>query len=319
MNKLFIVGNGFDIAHGLKTSYDDFRKHLISDTEIEMDSLVIPESTHMPDGEITYDETEILSMLFFLISEAESNTEKWSNIEASLANLNFDEAFDYYSEVLDEDGDLDLWKTSYNNEDIASNLVIPTLTIQQLFSDWINTIDINCAKAKMDFLKLIDEQDLFLTFNYTDTLEKNYKISKNRICYIHGKQNEQIYFGHGNTDDKTDYYMENYIGSENGLVEIHEQLRKKTEEALKNKIYFFEILTYSNISEIYSFGFSFSEVDMIYLKAICKRIDTEKITWYFNDFDKWNHQIYMDVLMRCGFTGDFNTFSISNEEITEIY
>lgn len=106
------------------------------------------------------------------------------------------------------------------------------------------------CKAKIDFLKLIDEQDLFLTFNYTDTLEKIYKVSKDRICYIHGKQNEEIYFGHGNTDDKTDYYMENYIESENGLVEIHEQLRKKTKIALKNKIHFFENLTYLNINEI---------------------------------------------------------------------
>lgn len=58
---------------------------------------------------------------------------------------------------------------------------------------------------------------------------------------------------------------------------------------------------------------------MINLKTICKRIDTKKLTWYFNDFDKWNHNIYMDVLMQCGFKGDFSTFSISNKEITEIH
>lgn len=319
MNKLIIVGNGFDIAHGLETSYDDFRKHLISDTKIEMDSLVIPESTQIPDGEIEYNDSEILSMLFFLISEAESNTEKWSNIEASLAYLNFDEAFDYGSEVLDKEGNLDLWKTSYNNEDIASNLLIPTLTIQDLFSKWVKKIDIRCAKAKRDFLRLIDQQDLFLTFNYTDTLEEIYNISKNRICYIHGKQNEDIFFGHGNTDDKTDYYMMNYIGSESNLSKIHEQLRKKTEDALENKICFFESLTYSNINKIYSYGFSFSEVDMIYLKEICKRIDTKKVTWYFNDFDEGNHKIYMEMLINCGFKGDFATFNISNEEVTEIY
>ncbi|KXI45180.1 hypothetical protein ACS95_00385 [Bacillus cereus] len=318
VKKLFVIGNGFDISHGLKTTYDDFRKYLISDHEIEMDSLVIPESTQMPDGEIKYNELEILSMLFFLISEAESNTEKWSNVEASLANLNFDEAFDCYSEVLDKDGDLDLWKTSYNNEDIASNLVIPSLTIQQLFSNWINTIDIISVKTKVDFLKLIEEEDLFLTFNYTDTLEGVYHVSNERICYIHGKQNEEIYFGHGNNEDKTDYYMKNYIGSENGLVEIHEQLRKKTEIALKENMHFFENLTDSNISEIYSYGFSFSEVDMIYLKEICKRMNTQKLIWYFNDFDEWNHNDYIDILIKCGFKGDFSTFNISNKELTEI-
>lgn len=318
MNKLFIIGNGFDIAHRLKTSYDDFRKHLILDTEIETDGLVIPESTQMPDGEIIYNKTEILSMLFFLISEAESNTEKWSNIEASLANLNFDDAF-YFSEVFDKDGDTDLWKTVLNNEDIASNLLIPTLTIQDLFSEWVETLDIHCAKAKKDFLKLIGQQDLFLTFNYTNTLEEIYNISKDRICYIHGKQNEDIFFGHGDTDDNTDYYMTNYTGSENDLTSIHDQLRKRTDIALKRKLKFFEKVEYANINEIYSYGFSFSEVDMIYLKEICKRTDTEEITWYFNDFDEGNHKIYMETLIECGFKGDFATFNISNEEVTEIY
>ncbi|MEK4715818.1 bacteriophage abortive infection AbiH family protein [Sporosarcina sp. FSL K6-5500] len=317
MNKLFIIGNGFDVAHGLKTSYDDFRKHLILDTQIEMDSLIIPESKPTPDGDITYDEIEVLSMLFYLISEAESNTEKWSNIEASLANLNFDEVFDYSPEVLDRDGDIDLWKTSYNNEDIASNLVIPTSTIQRLFLEWINTIDITRTKSKIDFSDLVGEKDLFLTFNYTETLEEIYNVSSNQICYIHGKQNEEIYFGHGDgdTDDVTDYFMENYIGSENSLAEIHEKLRKKTEIALNNNMYFFERLSNDNVREIYSYGFSFSEVDMVYLEEISKRVNTQKVIWYFNDFDEQNHDDYIETLIKYGFKGDFSTFNISNNEI----
>lgn len=31
MNKLFIIGNGFDMAHGLPTSYNDFREYLIKE------------------------------------------------------------------------------------------------------------------------------------------------------------------------------------------------------------------------------------------------------------------------------------------------
>lgn len=58
---------------------------------------------------------------------------------------------------------------------------------------------------------------------------------------------------------------------------------------------------------------------MIYLKEICKRIDNEEITWYFNDFDERNHETYMETLIECGFKGDFATFNISNEEVTEIY
>ncbi|MEC2037519.1 bacteriophage abortive infection AbiH family protein [Bacillus altitudinis] len=314
MSGLFVIGNGFDISHGLKTSYDDFRKYLISDIKIETDYLIEPESRMDQDGGILYDEVEVLSMLFYLISEAESNTEKWSNVEASLANLDFSQVFDYYDEVLDKDGDIDFWKTSYNNEDIASNLVIPTLTIQQLFSEWINTIVISEVKTKVDFIELIKNEDLFLTFNYTETLEEVYEVSNEQVCYIHGKQNEEIYFGHGYTDDKTDYYLAKHIGSENSISEIYESLRKKTELALEDKMYFFDSLSKSNIKEIYSYGFSFSEVDMLYMKEICKRLDTRKVVWYFNDFDQHSHNDYKNNLVECGFKGNFSTFNISNKE-----
>ena len=33
MNRLIIIGNGFDLAHGLKTSYHDFILHYLKDTE----------------------------------------------------------------------------------------------------------------------------------------------------------------------------------------------------------------------------------------------------------------------------------------------
>lgn len=31
--RLFIIGNGFDLAHGLKTKYEDFRKYLEENNE----------------------------------------------------------------------------------------------------------------------------------------------------------------------------------------------------------------------------------------------------------------------------------------------
>ena len=30
MDKLYIIGNGFDCAHGLPTKYSDFRKYVVS-------------------------------------------------------------------------------------------------------------------------------------------------------------------------------------------------------------------------------------------------------------------------------------------------
>jgi hypothetical protein len=311
MTDLFVIGNGFDSSHKLKTSYDDFRQYLLSNyPEINMDEFIVPDEIHQQDGGIAYNEVQVLSMLFYLINEAESDTEKWSNVESSLGNLNFDEAFEYYDDILDKDGDVDLFKTANRNEDRASQLVIPTITIQQLFAQWINTIDLISVIPKEEFRNLISIQDYFLTFNYTETLEEVYKIHQDNICHIHGKQNEEIFFGHGNFEDYTERYMQKYIGSQDSLSKINQQLRKRTDEALENNLDFFNSLEEADIKEIYSYGFSFSKVDMVYLKEICNRINTEDSIWYFNDYDALDHNKYKEVLRKCGYKGAFNTFHI---------
>ncbi|CAI8921701.1 bacteriophage abortive infection AbiH family protein [Priestia megaterium] len=315
MAKLFIIGNGFDSAHKLKTSYNHFREYLLSNNpEINMEELIIPEEIHDKDGGITYNQTEVLSMLFYLINEAESNTEEWSSVESSLGYLDFSEAFDWLDDIRDKDGDINYFHTSYRNDEIASKLVIPTTTIQQLFSDWVNTININLAKPKKDFQKIVDAQDYFLTFNYTDTLQDVYGIEEDNICHIHGRQFLEIFFGHGNSRDRTEDYMRDHIGSEDGLSKINRQLRKKVEKALENNLDFFDELQGASIEEIYSYGFSFNKVDRIYLEEICNRINTENITWYFNDYKaKEEHPKFKDVLRECGYRGFFSTFHVADE------
>lgn len=311
MNKLFIIGNGFDLAHDLKTTYDDFRDYLLSNhPEINMKEFIAPEAEQQPDGGINYDETEVLSMLFYLINEAESNTEKWCNIESSLGRLDFSVAFDGHDDILDKDGGIDFFKTVYQNEDRSYDLVFPTVAIQELFSQWINTIDISLTKPIEDFRILLSGNDNFLTFNYTETLEQVYQVKKENICHIHGKQNEQIFFGHGNSENYTNYYQKNYIGSEDNLTLIDEQLRKKTELALENNLDFFTNIENFDIGVIYSHGFSFSGVDEVYLIEICNRIVTENIVWYFNDNDTSKHKSYEDILKKCGYEGTFDTFHI---------
>ncbi|HDX9688828.1 TPA: bacteriophage abortive infection AbiH family protein [Bacillus thuringiensis] len=312
MSKLFLIGNGFDIDHDLKTAYEDFRQYLLkNNSEINMDSLIMPEETMQPDGGLTYNEDEVISLLFYLINEAESNTEKWSNIEHSLGYLNFDEAFEW-GDILDKEGDIDLPKMASRNEGIASQLKIPTLTIQSLFSEWVDTIELDLAIPKEDFRRLIDCNALFLTFNYTGTLEEVYEILEEKVCHIHGKQGEEIFFGHGNVEDNTDLYMRTHIGSQDGLNEINQQLRKRTEAAMDNNQDFFDNLVEIDVKEIYSYGFSFSEVDKIYLEEICNNIDTRNIIWYFNDYDEGNHSQYEMILEECGYRGVYSTFHIEN-------
>lgn len=311
MKSLFLIGNGFDLAHGIKTSYEDFHQYLKAQyPDVNGDEFTMPESTTIPDGSESYDDNEVVSYLLRLISNTERSGEKWSNLENSLGILDFGEFFDRVIELEDEDGDPDFWKNMYNTQDVASNLVIPTQRISEFFSDWVNTIKIDeRIPYKGDFAALMNkESDLFLTFNYTKTLEILYH-AKN-VYHIHGKQGGELLFGHGNDTDYYDENMGRYTGAENALQQIQVSLRKDTAKAIINNQDFFKRLL--SIDKIYSYGFSFSGVDQIYIKEICKRLPTAEITWYLNDYDSQNQrEKYKKVIWSCGFKGQFSTYHIS--------
>ncbi|WP_066074135.1 bacteriophage abortive infection AbiH family protein [Neobacillus soli] len=249
-------------------------------------------------------------MLFYLINQAENDEAEWKDIEASLGRLDFSEVYDWLDDIVDKDGDINPWKTASRNEDIAEDLIVPTAAIQRYFSEWVDSINISSAEPKQDFKSLIGDGEQFLTFNYTDTLEEVYGIDESNICHIHGRQGAEIYFGHGETEDYSEIYMQQHIGSENGLSRIDRQLRKETEKALETNCDFFYNLEELNINKIYSYGFSFSMVDKIYLGEICSLINTEEVIWYFNDYDLSSVEKYKELLNSCGFKGSFDTFHI---------
>ncbi len=312
MSKLFIIGNGFDSAHCLPTSYDEFRKYLC-DTYMNGKSgedymPMVPTVNMGPKGEEICDMEEVVEFLVYLISIAEPNGSKWSDFEASLGRLDYDGAFDMLPEEIDNDGDIDYWKESYNNEDMASNLYIVVSYVKDLFTEWVNGINIENAKAKQGFISLIESKDIFLTFNYTETLEEVYGINKDNICHIHGKQGRDIFFGHGNTEDYTDEYMSKNIGSENSLSELDNFLRKDTKQALKEHKAFFDGID-DTVKEVYSIGFSFADVDLIYIKEICRKLSVD-VVWYLNDFNPSDIPMFQAKLRKCGFKGRFATFSV---------
>ncbi len=310
--KLFIIGNGFDRAHGLPTSYEDFREFLCEEYGIggqEMDSaFLVPEVYMEPRGDLACDEREAAVFLVQIISAAEPEEGYWSDLEASLGRLDYSEAFDGLPEELDEDGDVDQWKMVYNNENMAETLFVVVPYIKFFFADWVDSI-VFCGVEKKDgFSGLLGEDTLFLTFNYTETLERCYDIKEENICHIHGKQGQEIMFGHGDAADHTDDYMRDYIGSENALGELDAFLRKDTSTALKKNAAFFGRLD-PEIEEVYAVGFSFNDVDMVYVKEICGRL-SERVVWYLEAFDQQKHPDFQKKIQECGFRGRFGVFSV---------
>ncbi|NTW72696.1 MAG: hypothetical protein HGA49_10725 [Eubacteriaceae bacterium] len=85
---------------------------------------------------------------------------------------------------------------------------------------------------------------------------------------------------------------------------------KDTSYALKKHQSFFDE-SISVVINIYSYGFSFSNVDIIYINKICSVIQTENSVWYLNDFDKISaRNEFEEKIRKCGYKGKFDTFHI---------
>ncbi|MCV9901350.1 bacteriophage abortive infection AbiH family protein [Exiguobacterium sp. N5] len=305
---LFIVGNGFDLAHGRHTEYSDFHEYLkITYPEaLHIEPSFNFSSTTLPDGSELYEQSEVVAFIMDVISRAEADGENWCDIENSLGMLDYANYYDDMSNLFDEDDKkYNPFHMAYNYEDVSNDFYKVTSKIKDLFSEWINTIQISDVIAKKSFEEIIDiSNDYCISFNYTRILEKIYRMKN--VFHLHGLQNSEIIIGHGIL--RTEF--ENiYTGTEDILWEIHHSLKKDTDKIIENWGSLFNSL--NSVDKIYSHGFSFSDVDLPYIEKICEVIDTENITWFLNDYeDDTVRDKYMSRIRRCGYEGAFSVFSI---------
>lgn len=301
MKNLFIIGNGFDLAHKLPTRYSDFKNYLTekfpsADTEY----VYVPESTIDQDGDEAYNKTEVVSFLLKIISEVEGD--EWNNLETTLGMIEYDDYFSLF-ELRNDDKE---YHTIYNNEDTAKNILGAVYMIKQFFSDWIEEVDITDVQPNIKMKDLFDNHnDLFINFNYTETLEKIYGIKD--VCHIHGTRGSDIIFGHGSTFN-FDYYELKFTGAEEYMEELQNSLKKDTKQAIEKHKYFFDKL--SGVERIYSYGFSFSDVDLVYIKEICKHINTKKVIWHLNSYDDKRNFELKKRIKKCGFSGSFDSYTV---------
>ena len=224
MTTLFIIGNGFDLAHGLPTSYNHFKEYLRTEYEYEYDEkpLLWEQSTTMPDGYEEYSLNECAHIIDYMVSNVGrglTSIELWSDFEKALGFLDFQEIEEEIYDQYDKEGDINSFKTSYLYEDAYGDLEQIMKFVKKLFQEWIKTIEIpeqhyslsnmNVYETLSDLFETV-EDPIFLTFNYTDTLEILYREKK--INHIHGDVNNPI-IGHGDntTIDELAYHQDEYI------------------------------------------------------------------------------------------------------------
>lgn len=302
--KLFIIGNGFDLAHNMKTRFCQFRcffkrKYLSA----EQFYPTLPEITYDKDGDLIPNKEVTAVILFKLLEQLQAEKgehikkELWKDFETYLGVFDYSELFEIFE--IEEDHETDYF---HQSEDLAQDLKYSIPLINEFFSEWVNQIKI--SPPKENFSKLFTEDSLFLTFNYTKTLENSYNINEEKVCHIHGEQNGKIIIGHGEEYD--DYDRAKYAGmAPVHLSELQQILRKKVELNYEENFEFFQKIADCEITDIYSIGFSFSNVDLFYIKQLCNVINTENVNWHFtkHDEDEKNIDKFKSILEKLGFNG----------------
>lgn len=296
IKNLFIIGNGFDIDHGLPTKYKNFREFIINKYNvIEDEYYPVPMSTTYPDGEEKYDENEVAAYLVKVLDQITGGD--WSDFESFLGDDFTQMLYEDCFVVPYDENEKEMRHAVYNNEDQSSQMKNCCVLIKDFFARWIINYykDFNYRTSKLlgnksayfkeNINSVLSEGNGYLVFNYTMSLEKIYGINVDEVCHIHGDvycPKEEIIVGHG----ETNHVSENsyYLGTEYNLDELKSSLYKDTEEAFYKNKDFFERIN-DELETIHSFGFSFSDVDMFYIEKIAEKVTPQKVCWYINNYD----------------------------------
>lgn len=312
MNNLYIIGNGFDIYHGLDTKYQSFAKFL-SRTDEEVYDLILS-YYGLPD-----------------ISEDQVSDEEyaaWATFELALADLDYEQVLDDHSDAIANPGSEDFRDRDWHTYQIEMELIIEKLT-KRLISIF-NTFIINVKYPNnIDDRRLnITSNNLFLNFNYTDTLERYYEVDSKEICYIHEKSSKndcKIILGHGTdpanfnvkdpsppeglSEDELDQWREHmsdqydysYESAKDEILSYYTKAFKNTISIIDQNIKFFENLR--DVEKIYVLGHSISRVDIKYFEAVKKNTHQE-VKWFVTYYSDYEKQEHLEVLTEIGVKSD---------------
>ena len=236
---LYIIGNGFDLHHGLKTSYLNFR-----DDYVKKKSSVL------------------WNDLLDIYGEAPQNNNLWwKDFENMLGKVDYDSL------------------SKSRNGDALGFMKVRNLMkgkLPPLFGKWIKDVDSQIDASKIELIDEIDASSLFFTFNYTLLLEKAYHVKEENVWHIHGsvKHPDDIIVGHDADAGQLVKYTQEYnkdqqrispsyadnINQEalNGAKKVKDRIWKEEERFDQ----------YCDIKHFIAMGFSFNNIDLPYIEKI---------------------------------------------------
>ena len=276
---LYIIGNGFDLMHGVKSSYYAFR-----DSLGKRNSLREILETYLTPDDI------------------------WADFENALAHFNVSAIGSQF--IVDNWLD---WMDAYDEdagaaeyymavEAAATPIQIIAQELPRRFRMWLESLSVGTEDRP---LKELFRKGKVLCFNYTEFVETLYGIPEQNVCYIHGCRRtrrhhpkDRLILGHmpGASDDAFDFDDNSHTRitdpyrramsqiAQDQVLELiagyDEDLTKNCREIIVAHASFFSAL--NEIENVVVIGHSFSQVDWDYFAEVAVNLSKRKRPhWYF--------------------------------------
>lgn len=266
-DRLYVIGNGFDIHHGVESKYWDFKKWM----------------------QKTHKDSSLIGLMDTFFS---NNREFWGDIENALGEYDEGEITDYCEPNNPKDFKYDhpgQWQDGVEGG-------IPWVfgqTMDQfrsVFEEWVRSIDISGIETDL----YIPQNAKYLTFNYTETLEQGYDIPKQNILHIHGSRlnpNDEFVLGHGNYRDEEAPLLDEiillpYQNAYSSVIRIMNVWKKSPKNFIEKNRAFFQSL--SACKGVCIMGLSYNSIDVPYLDEIAANVapDCKWLLYYYSEEDK---------------------------------
>ena len=300
---LYVIGNGFDMLHGVRSSYYDFSRTLGKKSSVR-----------------------------FYLEKYLKTDDLWADFEGALGKINIEAMCQPYiiDNFLDINGayDEDAGAAEiYMSAEMAVGPIISMSTeLMDRFRKWICSLHTNTDDRPLsDIIK----DGKVLNFNYTEFVEDLYGMDAGNICYIHGcrkktgKERQRLILGHiPGANDAAYEFEDDYSAIDNldehaqllydvqqmalqMVVEADDTLTKKCKEIIQSNQPFFDGL--ADIRQIVTIGHSLYPVDWDYFAEIIKcNKDRKRMQWFFGCYGNGDLERVQTFI---------NTFGINKDQV----
>jgi hypothetical protein len=292
MRTLYILGNGFDLHHGLDTRYQHFC-FFLQDTNKELYESLIT-YFGLPD----LDRTNPLCFA----------DPQWKYFEEALSKLDTDSVMDRYSDYAADIGSPDFSDREWGAYAREIGWFVDKITkgLFESFRQFIRSVNYP-ESIENKRVELVSDS-LYLNFNYTTTLERYNGILQSSILYLHGKAEDEAHLvlGHGvapsnfvtkEQEPPTDCTEEVYelwrewmsdqfdYSTELAREELNSYFSdtfKDTDRVIKSNAALFQSLT--AVEQVVILGHSLNDVDLPYIEYIAGKVHPDSI-WYCSYYE----------------------------------